>query len=58
MNEDTRGTIQHMMMLEANHIGFPKGNIKLHGYFGFSHKKPWIHDDKKVREKVELYDFK
>jgi hypothetical protein len=26
------------MMLEANHDGFPKGNIKLHGYFGFSHK--------------------
>jgi hypothetical protein len=24
--------------LEANHDGFPKGNIKLHGYFGFSHK--------------------
>jgi hypothetical protein len=27
-----------MMMLEANQDGFPKGNIKLHGYFGFSHK--------------------
>jgi hypothetical protein len=27
-----------MMMLEANHDGFPKGNIKLHGYFAFSHK--------------------
>jgi hypothetical protein len=26
------------MMLEANHDGFPKGNIKLHGYFGFLHK--------------------
>jgi hypothetical protein len=38
MNEDTRGTTQHMMMLEASHDGFPKGNIKLHGYFGFSHK--------------------
>jgi hypothetical protein len=34
MNEHTRGTTQHMMMLEANHDGFPKGNIKLHGYFG------------------------
>jgi hypothetical protein len=38
MNEDIRGTTQHMMMLEANHGGFPKGNIKLHGFFGFSHK--------------------
>jgi hypothetical protein len=28
----------NMMMLEANHDGFPKGNIKLHSYFGFSHK--------------------
>jgi hypothetical protein len=35
MNEDTRGTTQHMMMLEANHYGFPKGNIKLYGYFWF-----------------------
>jgi hypothetical protein len=47
MNEDTRGTTQHMMMLEANHDGFPSGNIKLHGYFGVSHKEPWLHDDKK-----------
>jgi hypothetical protein len=46
------------MMLEANHDGFLKGNIKLHGYFGFSHKEPWLHDDKNVREKVELYDLK
>jgi hypothetical protein len=38
MNEDTRGTTQHMMMLEANDDEFPKGNIKLHGYIGFSHK--------------------
>jgi hypothetical protein len=38
MNEDTRGTTQQVMMLEANHDGFPKVNIKLHGYFGFSHK--------------------
>jgi hypothetical protein len=38
MNEDTRGTTQHMMMLEANRDGFPKDNIKQHGYFGFSHK--------------------
>jgi hypothetical protein len=37
---------------------FQKGNIKLHGYFGFSHKEPWLHDDKKVREKVKLYDLK
>jgi hypothetical protein len=35
-----------------------QGNIKLHGYFGFSHKEPWLHNDKKVREKVELCDFK
>jgi hypothetical protein len=51
MNEDTIGTTQHIMMLEANHDGFPKGNIKLHGYFGFSHKKPWLHDDKRYVRK-------
>ena len=57
MNEDTRGITQHMMMLEANHDGFQKGNIKLHGCFGFSHKEPWLHNNKKVCEKVELYDI-
>jgi hypothetical protein len=45
MNEDTIDTTQHMMMLEVNHDRFPKGNIKLH-------------DNKKVHEKVELYDLK
>jgi hypothetical protein len=42
MNEDTRGTTQHMMILDANHGGFPKGNIKLHGYFGVRHGYPWV----------------
>jgi hypothetical protein len=40
INKETRGTTQHMMMLEANHDGFQKGNIKLQGYFGFLHKEP------------------
>jgi len=35
-----------------------KGDIKLHGYFGFLHEGPWLHNNTKVSEKVELYDFK
>ena len=35
-----------------------KGDIKLHGYFGFLHEGPWLHNNVKVSEKVELYDFK
>jgi hypothetical protein len=46
-----------MMMLETKYDGFPKGNIKLHGYFGYSHKEPWFPNNKNVLEKVELYDF-
>jgi hypothetical protein len=47
-----------MMMLEANHDGFQKGNIKLQGYFGFLHKEPWFRNNGEVCEKVELHDFK
>jgi hypothetical protein len=57
MNEDTRSTTQHMMTLEANHDRFPNGNIKLHGYFGFSHEGPWFHNNGEVCEIFVLYDL-
>jgi hypothetical protein len=33
--------------------------LKLHGYLYFLHEGPWLcNEKKKVREKVEIYDFK
>jgi hypothetical protein len=32
--------------------------LKLHWYLFFLHEGPWLCDEKKVCEKVELYDFK
>jgi len=43
-------------MLQATTTDF-KGDIKLHGYFGFLHEEPWLHNNEKVCEKVELYDL-
>jgi hypothetical protein len=31
--------------------------LKLHWYLFFLHEGPWLCDEKKVCEKVELYDF-
>jgi hypothetical protein len=32
--------------------------LKLHWYLFFLHEGPWLCDEKKVCEKVEIYDFK
>ena len=31
---------------------------KLHGHLQILHEGPWLRDNKKVRKKVKLYDFK
>jgi hypothetical protein len=39
-------------------MDFLKATSSCMATFDFSHKEPWLHNDKKVREKVELCDFK
>ena len=52
-----RSTFDKQKMLQATTTDF-KGDIKLHGYFGFLHEEPWLHNNEMVCEKVELYDYK
>ena len=57
-NEDTSGRLSTNEDVASKPRGITRGDIKLHGNFGFSHEGPWLHINEKVYEKVKLYDFK
>ena len=57
-NEDTSGRLSTNEDVASKPRWITRGDIKLHGHFGFSHERPWLHINNKVCEKVKLYNFK
>ena len=57
-NEDTSSRLSTNEDVASKPRWITRGEIKLHGHFGFSHEGPWLHINEKVCEKVKLYDFK
>ena len=57
-NEDTSGRLSTNEDVASKPRWIARGDIKLHGNFGFSHEGPWLHINEKVCEKFKLYDFK
>jgi len=57
-NEDTSGRLSSNEDVASKPRWITRGDIKLHGHFGFSHEGPWLRINEKVCKKVELYDSK
>ena len=57
-NEGTSSRLSTNEDVASKPRGITRGDIKLHGRFGFSHEGPWLHINEEVSEKVKLYDFK
>ena len=57
-NEDTSSRLSTNEHVASKPRWITRGDIKLHGHFGFSHEGPWLYINEKVSKKVNLYDFK
>ena len=51
---DDRASLSSSKMI----VSSMESGSKLHGHLQILHEGPWLRDNKKVRKKVELYDFK
>jgi hypothetical protein len=54
-SDEAKGCLGQVFISDKNNMG---SKLKLHWYLFFLHEGPWLCDEKKVCEKVELYDFK
>ena len=49
-NEDTSGRLSTNEDVASKPRWITRGDIKLHGHFGFSHEGPWLRINLKVRK--------
>ena len=53
-NEDTSGRLSTNEDVASKPRWITRGDIKLHGHFGFLHERPWLRINLKVRKSSSM----